>query len=120
MAKELDLEVIEERALSNAEAYKILRKIVDKIAEKEGAAPLLLVKTLEYLKKTTKIDPDSAEALRELLSKYKLREESIIMIMNICPTTVDELRTLLELEERVIETETAREIVETIRQYCKE
>ncbi len=42
------------------------------------------------------------------------------MIINICPKTVDEIRPLLELEEKVIETETVEELVEAVKPYCKE
>ncbi len=120
MAEELDVEILEEKYLSNPEAYELLKKIIDKIMEKEASVPRLLSKTLEYLKKFSKMDPESAKALRKTLKKYGFKEETIVMIINICPTTVDELRPLLELEEKIIETETAEEIVETLRKYCKE
>ncbi|OYT40858.1 MAG: DNA-directed RNA polymerase subunit F [Desulfurococcales archaeon ex4484_58] len=120
MAEELDVEIVEAKLLSNAEAWKLLKKAIDKVMEREGSIPMLLSKTLDYLSKFSKIDPESASALREILEKYDLKQETIVMIMNICPKTIDELRTLLELEEQVIETETAQEIIESIKPYCKE
>ncbi len=120
MAEELDVEIVEEKMVSNAEAYKLLKKVVDKIMEREGSVPILLSKTLEYLSKFSKIDPDSAQGLRKILEKYGLKQETIIMIMNICPKTIDELRTLLDFEEKVMETETIEEIIESIKPYCIE
>ncbi|MCD6195763.1 MAG: DNA-directed RNA polymerase subunit F [Thermoprotei archaeon] len=119
MAEELDIEILEEKHLSNPEAYKLLKKAVDQIREKEGSISILLSKTLHYLSEFSKMDPESAEALRKVLEKYDLKEETIIMIINICPTTLDELRTLFELEEKIIETDTANEILETLKSYCK-
>jgi len=119
ISEERDIEVLEEKLLSNAEAYKLLKKAVDRIMESEGSIPMLLSKTLDYLSKFSKIDPESAPALRSVLEKYSLKQESVIMIMNICPENVDELRQILSLEEKVFETETLNEILETIKPYCK-
>lgn len=120
MAEELDVEIIEEKLLSNPEAYILLKKVVDKITEKEGSVPPLLLKTLEYLKKFSKVDPESAKTLRDILRKYGLKEETIVMIINICPTSIDELRVLLDLEEKMIETKTLEEIIDVLKKHCKE
>jgi len=120
LSEEPDFEILETRLLSNPEAYGLLKKAVDKILEKEPSVIHLVQKTLDYLKKFSKMDPESATAVRGLLEKYGLKEETIVMIINICPKTVDELRSLLELEERFIETETAEEIVGTLKNYCRE
>ncbi len=79
MAEELDVEIIEEKHLTNAEAYELLKKVVDKIMEKEASIPMLLSKTLDYLKKFSKVDPETARKLREKLREYWLKEENIIM-----------------------------------------
>jgi len=119
ISEERDIKVLEEKLLSNAEAYRLLKKAVDRIMESEGSIPMLLSKTLDYLSNFSKIDPESAPALRSVLEKYGLKQESVIMIMNICPENVDELRQILSLEEKVFETETLNEILETIKPYCK-
>jgi DNA-directed RNA polymerase subunit F len=119
LAEELDVEILEEKLLSNPEAYKLLKKVVEKIQEKEGSVPILLSKTLHYLSEFSKMPPESAEALRKVLKKFDLKDETIVMIINICPETIDELRTLFELEEKVIDTETAEQILETIKPYCR-
>ncbi|ABN69877.1 DNA-directed RNA polymerase, subunit F [Staphylothermus marinus F1] len=120
MAEELDVEILEEKLLSNPEAYKLLKKAVDKIQEREGSVSMLLSKTLHYLSEFSKMEPESSEALRNVLKNMDLKDETIIMIINICPQTLDELRILFELEEKVIDTETAQQILETIKPYCKE
>lgn len=118
MAEELDVEIIEEKHLTNPEAYALLKKALERILKSEATLPPLLAKTLEYLKKFSKTSPEAAAALREKLAVYGLKEETIVMIVNICPETLDELRPLLELEEKFIETEKATEILNIVREYC--
>ncbi len=120
MAQELEVEVLNEEHLSNPEALKILKKIVGIIEEKEGSVSPLLVKTLRYLSISSKMEPDVAIALKKKLRNYGLKDETIIMLINICPQTIDETRILLELEDKVFETDEVQEILETVKPYCKE
>lgn len=120
MSEELEIEVVNEEYLSNPEAYELLKKTIDRILEKEGTIPHLLSKTLKYLNKFSKIDPVTAKALRNKLEKYGLRKESIVMIINICPKTIDELMSILEIEKRVYEKEVLDEILEEVKNSCKE
>lgn len=114
-----DFKVIETRLLSNPEALKQLTKAYERIVGKEASAPFMISRTLEYLKRFSKVEPEKVEELRGLLENYGLREESIVMLINICPETVDEARVLLEYEEKFIESKVVEEIVEKLKQYCK-
>ncbi|WFO75900.1 DNA-directed RNA polymerase subunit F [Desulfurococcaceae archaeon MEX13E-LK6-19] len=118
MSSELDIEVIEEKHVSNPVAKKLLEKIIKRIEEKEGTIPLLLHKTMEYLRQYSKMDADKAEALERELSAFELKPETIVMFVNICPETLDEARTLLVLEERTIDTEELNKILEVVKKYC--
>ncbi|MET1159376.1 MAG: DNA-directed RNA polymerase subunit F [Thermoprotei archaeon] len=120
MAIEVEINILEEKHLSNPEALELLKKVAEKIREKEGTIPPLLAKTLEYLQKTSKISPEKARELREKLEEKGLKQESIVMIVNICPNTLGELRTLLELEEKSFGEEELKEILETVKNYCTE
>jgi len=120
LAQELEVEVLNEEHLSNPEALKILKKIVGIIEEKEGSVSPLLVKTLRYLSISSKMEPDVAIALKKKLRNYGLKDETIVMLINICPQTIDETRILLELEDKVFETDEVQEILETVKPYCKE
>lgn len=120
MSEETDIEIIEEEYLSNPEAYELLKKTVDKILEKEGTVSPLLSKTLKYLNKFSKIDPETAKALKNKLEKYGLMKESIVMIINICPKTIEELLSILEIEKKVYEKEVLDEIIEEIKTSCRE
>ncbi|WP_276814856.1 RNA polymerase Rpb4 family protein [Desulfurococcus amylolyticus] len=118
MSNTIVLKAIEEKQLSNSEAYLILRNIVEKIKEETGTVPLLLSRVLEYLKTHHKIPPEKAGELHELLASKGLKDETIVMLMNICPSSIDELRYLMELEEKTPEQDVLEEILATLSNYC--
>ena len=118
MSIDIGAEVLEEKHIPNPIARKLLEKIIKEIEAKEGSVPPLLLKTVEYLRMFSKMEPEKAEELEEELKKFNLKPETIVMIINICPKTLDELRTLLTVEERTIDTEEATKILEVIQKYC--
>jgi len=77
-----------------------------------------LRKVLEYLDRVVKCPEDSAEELFEKLKMYGLKEETAAMILNVVPTSIDELRTLLFLESRVPEENVLEEIVKLVSEHC--
>jgi DNA-directed RNA polymerase subunit F len=108
------------KLLSNAEALKILKEHSEREREKTGAVPLLVQRVLEYLYKFNKVQVEKAEEFAEKLVAIGLREESIVMIMNMCPRSIDELLTLLVYEERVPEKEQLGRILGIVSEYCVE
>lgn len=118
MSTELDVEVVEEKHIPNPIAKKLLERVIKIIEEEEGSIPLLLHKTIEYLRQFSKMDPEKAEALERELSAFELKPETKIMFINICPETLDEARTLLVLEERTIDTEELNKILDVVKKYC--
>ncbi len=121
MSTELDIEVISQRHVSNPEARVIVERYYKDIEEKEGTISHLVAKTLEYLEKFSKITMEDAEKLYRELEEYGLKEETRINIINICPETSDELRTILVIEgkEKAYDPEVLEKILETINKYCK-
>jgi len=112
------LRCIEERLLSNSEAYEILKNTVERIKNETGTVPILLSRVLNHLEKTHKIPPEKSQELRSFLESKGLREETIVMIMNICPSSLDELQYLMELEEKIPDSNTLSEILSQITSYC--
>lgn len=94
------ISVKSERMLSNAEAYLYISNVIERIREKEGTVPLLLIRTLEYLKKNSGVSPEKAEEVRKYLESRGLRPETIVMLMNICPQSLEEALPILELEPK--------------------
>ncbi|WP_448578725.1 RNA polymerase Rpb4 [Thermosphaera sp.] len=115
-----EIPLLEEKPLTNPEALYELKKVTDRLQAQGVPIPLLLTRTYEYLKRFSKIPYEKVGEVKEFLRSKGLSEESIIMIVNICPKTVDELRPLLELEEKTLETPVAEEIVNFVSQYCVE
>ncbi len=110
----------ESKLLSNPEALAYLKKYEKLARELSGTVPLLASRVIEYLSKFSKMPPDSARSLREKLESMGFKEETIVMIINTCPKSVDELRSLLELEEKVYETSTLEEVLKLLSEYCVE
>lgn len=120
MSLPLRVKVEKVKLLSNAEALKILKEHSEREREKTGAVSLLVQRVLEYLYKFNKVQVEKAEEFAEKLVAIGLREESIVMIMNICPRSIDELLTLLVYEERVPEKEQLERILGIVSEYCVE
>jgi DNA-directed RNA polymerase subunit F len=110
-----EIPLLEEKPLTNPEALNELKKVIDRL-QAQGAP----IRTYDYLKRFSKIPYERVGEVKEFLRSKGLREESIIMIVNICPKTVDELRPLLELEDKTLETSVAEEISNFMSQYCVE
>ncbi|MEM1695306.1 MAG: RNA polymerase Rpb4 [Desulfurococcaceae archaeon] len=106
------------RMLSNPEALAHLKKYVEKTRETTGTVPLLVSRVLEYLSKFSKIPIEKAEELREKLLLKGFKEETVVLIMNTCPRSVDELRALMEFEDKVYETSILEDVLNTLSEYC--
>ncbi|MFZ8792228.1 MAG: RNA polymerase Rpb4 [Thermosphaera aggregans] len=115
-----EIPLLEEKPLTNPEALNELKKVIDRLQAQGAPIPLLLTRTYDYLKRFSKIPYERVGEVKEFLRSKDLREESIIMIVNMCPKTVDELRPLLELEDKTLETSVAEEILNFMSQYCVE
>ncbi|MCW4031755.1 MAG: RNA polymerase Rpb4 [Candidatus Bathyarchaeota archaeon] len=62
-------------------------------------------RTLDYVKKFSKVDAKVAKKLLEkLIKKFDLEEAEVVQIVNCMPETVDELRIFLASGRKIIET----------------
>ena len=69
-------------------------------------------RTLDYVSKFSKVDPEKAEELLQTLVKeYEIDEAEAIQIINCMPETVDELRVFLAGGRKIIETAKLHSIV---------
>jgi len=74
-------------------------------------------RTLDYVNKFSKTDPDKAEELLQVLVKeYEIDEAEAIQIINCMPETVDELRVFLAGGRKIIETAKLQAIVEFLNE----
>jgi DNA-directed RNA polymerase subunit F len=74
-------------------------------------------RTLDYVNKFSKVDPEKAEELLQTLVKeYEIDEAEAVQIINCMPETVDELRVFLAGGRKIIETAKLRAIVELLNE----
>lgn len=74
-------------------------------------------RTLDYVKKFAKVEPEKAEDLLQTLIKdYDLNEAEAVQIINCMPETVDELRVFLAGGKKIIETSKLNTIVELLNE----
>jgi DNA-directed RNA polymerase subunit F len=74
-------------------------------------------RTLDYVTKFAKTDPEKAEGLLQVLVKeYEIDESEAIQIINSMPETVDELRIFLAGGRKIIETTKLHAIVELLNE----
>jgi DNA-directed RNA polymerase subunit F len=74
-------------------------------------------RTLDYVSKFAKVDPEKAEELLQVLVKeYEIDEAEAIQIINSMPETVDELRVFLAGGRKIIETTKLHAIVELLNE----
>jgi len=73
----------------------------------------------EYVSKFSKCDPERVEELYEkLVKEIGFKEVTASMIINIVPTTIDELRTLLQFEASVPDESVLSKVLELLKEYC--
>jgi DNA-directed RNA polymerase subunit F len=92
---------------------------VKKVLESVGEENLdqLQRRTLDYVHKFAKVDPEKAEELLQTLVKeYEIDEAEAIQIINCLPETVDELRVFLAGGRKIIETSKLHSIVELLNE----
>jgi DNA-directed RNA polymerase subunit F len=74
-------------------------------------------RTLDYVSKFSKAEPDKAEELlQKLIKEYELDEAEAVQIINCMPETVDELRVFLAGGKKIIEASKLKQIVELLNE----
>ena len=120
MSYPLKLKVDKLQLISNPEALQILKDLSEKERERFGEVSFIVQRVLEYLHKFNKVPIERAREFREKLESMGLKEDSVVMIMNMCSRTLDELLVLLVNEERSLEKERVEEILKLVNEYCIE
>ena len=97
---------------------------VKELLDKRGA-PLspLQARVQSYATAFAKLSPENARALvNELVEKYELQRDEACQVANICPTHLEELRSILSGYKRLVSTilfsdEKMKAILETVNKY---
>ena len=108
--------IISHEDISIPEALKILEEVL----KDETYADSFIYSVLDYLRKFSKVDYESAKTLiKELIEKFGLSRITAIQVVNIMPESVEELRVILGIEKREFREEELNEILQLLNQYRK-
>jgi DNA-directed RNA polymerase subunit F len=108
--------IINSKALSLPEAYKVMVKR----SEQEPMLTEIQSKTLDYLKEFGgDRDIDRVKQSIDKLLGLGLNPEVSIVLVDICPTTVDEVFSILQMDKEFeLTPEIARDILNITKESC--
>ncbi|AHC51031.1 DNA-directed RNA polymerase subunit F [Sulfolobus acidocaldarius SUSAZ] len=109
------LKTIEERFVPYSIAKKYIKELID-----TGSSSNLIQKTFDYLNSISRCDEDSASKIMKELEEIVKREDVRAVLASICPTTVEEVRSVLVIDPSTIySTEQIQKIIEIIKKYVE-
>ena len=98
-------------------------EVKELLSNKKQELTPLQTRVYNYATTFSKISPEAAKKIiNELIEKHGLQRDEACQIVNICPTTIEELRTILSGYKRLVSTilfsdEKLNEILQLIKQY---
>jgi len=110
MSEKVGRRIIKTEAISIPELYSKMRRL-------EGREELLPVqsRTIQYLKKFAKIDPEIALRVKKrLLEIEEIDEEKAVQIINVLPKTQEEIKEIFH--EKIIVGELASKILSILKE----
>jgi len=102
-----------------------LPEVKELLEERSQPASPVAQRILAYVSTFSKLDAESARKLKEeLMERFGLEEVEAVQVVNICPRTVEEVRTVLSGYKRLLLTvladeEKLRGIADTVRMYVE-
>lgn len=107
--------VVSERSISIPELKRVLEEL-----ESERDLDTVESTTLEYARKFAKVDPERVEEIVGELRELDLADEAIIQLINVMPSSIDEIRVILMHSPRVFTTGEIKRIKEILDRYREE
>jgi len=117
----LSLEIVSYRDVPLSIARKYIEKYLEKLRSigVPDSELSTVISIHEYVVKFSKCQPEVAEELYGFLTnEIGFKQVTASMIINIVPTTLDELRMLLQFETSVPEEEVLQKILDVLRDKC--
>ncbi|MEE9525819.1 MAG: hypothetical protein V3V78_04410 [Candidatus Woesearchaeota archaeon] len=111
-------EIIEEHAINMVQ----LKAELDGIKKRDKELGIIANKTEEYLNQFVSLSPKQAEELEKKLRGLnisRLKDEFIIKIIDTMPTTVDDLKTLLQGYVVSINQEAMKQVIGVVNEFVK-
>jgi len=77
-------------------------------------------RSLDYVSKFSRVEPDKAETLlKTLREKFGLEEEEAIQVVNSMPESIEEIRVFLAGGRKIVEMSKLQEILNLLAEYRK-
>lgn len=109
------LKIEEEHFIPYSVAKKILQELIS-----SGNSSNILQRTFEYLNNFSKCNDNEALAIMEELKDIIQKEEVRSIIASLCPTTVEEVRSILVLDSgKIYSTEIIQKIIQIIKSHME-
>ncbi len=107
--------VVSERFLTLAEVVEILEEV-----QRKRDLSSIEAYTLDYAKKFSRLDPESAKQAVAELVELGVPEHTAVQIVNIMPRCEDELRIILAPLMKAFTSDKIKRMLEIIEKYRKE
>ena len=95
-----------------------VKKILDSVGEEN--LDQFQRRSLDYVSKFSKVEPDKVETLlKTLTEKFELEEEEAIQLVNSMPQSIEEIRVFLAGGRKIVESLKLQEILNLLNEYRK-
>ena len=95
-----------------------VKKILDSVGEEN--LDQFQRRSLDYVSKFSKVEPDKVETLlKTLTEKFELEEEEAIQLVNSMPESIEEIRVFLAGGRKIVESLKLQEILNLLNEYRK-
>jgi len=106
---------LRERSLTLPEVKKLLESLGEEKLDQFQR------RSLDYVSKFSRVEPDKAEKLlKALIEKFGLEEEEAIQVVNSMPESIEEIRVFLAGGRKIVEMSKLQEILNLLDEYRKE
>lgn len=109
--------IVRKRSITWSEAKELIKRRLE-----EGMTTIHHDRVYQYLDTFSILPADTARAMvEELVREAGIREEVAVTAANICPRSLGEVRSILEMEREVkYNEEVVRKVYEIAEKYCSE
>nr|WP_010978431.1 DNA-directed RNA polymerase subunit F [Sulfurisphaera tokodaii] len=109
------LKIEEEHYVPYSFAKKILQDLIS-----NGTSSTILQRTFEYLNSVAKCSSEDALKIMDELKEIIQREDVRAVIASICPTTIEEVRSILVLDSgKTYTTEQIQKIINIVKSHME-
>jgi len=111
--------LLSEKPITMAE----LKLELERVKKRDGELNFRANKTEEYINQVLAVEPKKATELKQKLEKLnvpRLREEHIAKLIDVAPTTADEVNMVAQAFTISITKENLKKVADTIKEYATE